>query len=363
MNKFLNPVHIEFGVGSMAFLPRYINGRRALLLTSEGFITRGTIKELQQNNNFVDIFSDITPNPTLQQVEEARKKLDYANFDVIIALGGGSVIDFAKAIAIHHPAYTIKKLIIEGIPIEAQIKPVIAIPTTAGTGSEVTMWGTIWDTENKVKYSISDQRLYCETAILDANLTVTLPLELTIQTGLDALSHALESLWNKNSNPISTQYASKACQLILENLTKVIRDPQNLFLREKLLLASYYAGIAFSNTQTALAHAMSYYMTLHKKIPHGVAASFTLPYLIKEGMKQPEIALRLTNALGKTPEKAVTELFDEVDITSLLAPYTFTINDWHAIQASVSTTTRGQNSLIQVDGVVNLLKNVIISEM
>lgn len=348
MNKFYNPVHIEFGEGSLNFLPRYVASRKALLVTSEGFVTRGVVSELEKNNNFIKVISNIQPNPTIQEVDRIRQHLIYESFDVIVALGGGSVIDVAKAIAPYETDKNLLQLVKDGLPTSCKTKPIIAIPTTAGTGSEVTMWGTLWDKENKIKYSISDERLYCETAILDVNLHMTLPLTLTIQTGADALSHALESLWNKNTNPISQAYAYKACHLITENLVPLTKDLRNKDLREKMLLASYYAGVAFSNTQTAIAHAMSYYMTLHKNVPHGIAASITLPAIIEEGMKHPNIASHLTVALGASPTKIVKELLRGVGIVKEFSTYKLNLCDWSLVLESVKDNSRGANSLIQV---------------
>lgn len=350
-------MHIEFGEGSLNFLPRYVASRKALLVTSEGFVTRGVVSELEKNNNFIKVISNIQPNPTIQEVDRIRQHLIYESFDVIVALGGGSVIDVAKAIAPYETDKNLLQLVKDGLPTSCKTKPIIAIPTTAGTGSEVTMWGTLWDKENKIKYSISDERLYCETAILDVNLHMTLPLTLTIQTGADALSHALESLWNKNTNPISQAYAYKACHLITENLVPLTKDLRNKDLREKMLLASYYAGVAFSNTQTAIAHAMSYYMTLHKNVPHGIAASITLPAIIEEGMKHPNIASHLTKALGKEPVLSILETLKQLAIIDQFKTYRISEDEWLKIKKSTSATSRSDNSLLSVDAVVSNIIN------
>lgn len=356
MNKFYNPVHIEFGEGSLNFLPRYVASRKALLVTSEGFVTRGVVSELEKNNNFIKVISNIQPNPTIQEVDRIRQHLIYESFDVIVALGGGSVIDVAKAIAPYETDKNLLQLVKDGLPTSCKTKPIIAIPTTAGTGSEVTMWGTLWDKENKIKYSISDERLYCETAILDVNLHMTLPLTLTIQTGADALSHALESLWNKNTNPISQAYAYKACHLITENLVPLTKDLRNKDLREKMLLASYYAGVAFSNTQTAIAHAMSYYMTLHKNVPHGIAATFTLPSIIKEAMLDEVIKEYIYRALGETPLEKVKNLLKDLGISDKPSNYDLSNEVLDRISESVKHTNRGLNNPLDVYEIIANLK-------
>lgn len=355
MNNCYNPVHIEFGEGSLEFLPRFINKRRALLVTSKGFEERGVIKHLSSKNDFVRIISDVTPNPTIQSIESVRNELDYRSFDVIVALGGGSVIDFAKALAPVGNNITIEYMVKNKVPMDIEVKPIIAVPTTAGTGSEVTKWGTVWDIENKLKFSISDERLYCEYAILDVDLCMTLPKEITIQTGLDALSHAFESIWNKNANEISELYAKKAIKMILINLPDLVKDLSNKKVRENMLLASYYSGLAFSSTQTAIAHAMSYYMTLEKAIPHGIAASFTLPIIIEEGMKNKVIANRLLDICGENLREVVVDLLENLGVSKNPSFYNLTIKDWEEISLRLYETPRSANSLLNSKVIIQRL--------
>ena len=160
-------------------------------------------------------------------------------------------------------------------------KPIYAIPTTAGTSSELTKWATIWDNATLTKHSLSDEKLYPKAAFYDANLALSLPRETTIFTALDALSHACESIWNKNANPISTHFALNAIKIILCDLSPLSENLRSLPLRTSLMQASIYAGLAFSNTQTALAHALSYPLTMKFGTPHGLACSFSLPLLFE----------------------------------------------------------------------------------
>lgn len=353
-NEFYNPVQVEFGRHSIEFLPRFVKGRNALLLTSKGFVKRGLVEKLKLNNpNIVSVISTVQPNPTIEQVEEIRNTVDYETFEVIIALGGGSVIDVAKAIAPIAKNERLIDLLNNGIPSQVEVKPIIAIPTTAGTGSEVTMWGTIWDEKNKRKYSIMDERLYCEAAILDPMLHLTIPYDITIQTGLDALSHSLESIWNKNNNPISTLYAKRAISEILEVLPQLANDLQNIEYRERMLLASYHAGIAFSNTQTSIAHAISYYLTLEKGIPHGIAASITLPYILevfKETNPHDLLDLHIDSLIN---------IFNHLGVLLDLTSYKINPHDLDEIEKSLTLTPRASNSLVKNDQLFNKLKSVL----
>lgn len=353
MLQYDNPVKIEFGAGSLKFLPRFLQGRKALLVTSSGFVKRGQVELLKKANpSIVNVISDIQPNPTIEQVLIYREQLKYDKFEVIIALGGGSVIDIAKAFSVYDEEgkLDIKHAIFEGlVNVEFQTKPIIAIPTTAGTGSEVTQWGTIWDEVNKKKYSISHSRLYCETAILDPELHVTLPKELTIQTGIDALSHSFEAIWNKNANEISNIYAITAAKTIISTLPLLIEDLTNIELREKMIIASYQAGLAFSNTQTAIAHAMSYYMTLHLGIPHGIAASITLPAIFEAAMQKDNVKEILCSIFMENTNqiKMLTNFYEKLDVSLELKHYKITHEVLKEIEASLAYTTRLANSVIQ----------------
>ena len=202
-------------------------------------------------------------------------KSTLSDFDAIIALGGGSVIDSAKFLSVDSVFEN------DNFKIKSQPKKLFAFATTSGTSSELTHWATIWENDAFVKHSLSDEILYPKEAIYDPNLTLSLPRQTTIYTALDALSHSFESIWNNNANPISTHYALMAIEIILRDLVELSQNLHSLQLRSNLMLASIYAGLAFSNTQTALAHALSYPLTMRFGTPHGLACSFSLPLLLE----------------------------------------------------------------------------------
>jgi alcohol dehydrogenase class IV len=181
--------------------------------------------------------------------------------------------------------------------------PGIFVPTTHGTASEVTMWGTVWDPSNEKKYSLSHPDLYPKVAILDPHLTVSLPLDISLTTSLDALSHSFEAIWNKHANDSSTAHAVKAIALILDYAVQLKKETGNLELREQLLTAAATAGLAFSATRTAAAHSISYPLTIHFGIPHGIAASISLIPLLR--INRPAI------------EPALETLYRDVAVTGL----------------------------------------------
>ena len=221
---------------------------------------------------------NIDTNPDVVDLVESCRRFGAASTkpEVIVALGGGSMIDAAKVLAASGGDFArVKRHLIEKAPLDAsKFLPIIAVPTTSGTGSEVTSWATVWDSAGNAKYSLANPRLYPEAAFVDPALTLAAPRGLTMTTGLDALSHSLESLWNVNANPVSANYAVEAAREIIDALPRLLERLNDLDLRARLARASLFAGLAFSNTKTALAHNISYGITLRHGTPHGIACSF-----------------------------------------------------------------------------------------
>tara|TARA_B100000579_G_C22825414_1_gene852836 strand:- start:124 stop:1221 length:1098 start_codon:yes stop_codon:yes gene_type:complete len=282
MKKYNNPVKITFTNDWKLELKKKIKSLKVsnpMIITSEGNRRRNNL-DLIFNSNF--IFSDIKSNPTFDDCSKIIKFCINKKFDSVVALGGGSVMDLSK-VAIAHLSLN-KTNIIDLINYKKKYRghiPSIFLPTTHGTASEVTMWGTLWDMSDKKKYSISHPSLYPNFAILDPNLTLSLPLDLSITTTMDALSHSFESIWNKNANSKSTEYAISAISLILKNIKTLKSNLDDLRARKNLLKASTLAGLAFSNTMTAAAHSISYPLTIRYGIPHGIASSLALIPLLK----------------------------------------------------------------------------------
>ena len=286
MWSYYNPVRIEFGAGKFESIPTLLKGSNYVIVTYPD----PTFEELSKKlitamGNPSLIVNDIAPNPDCELLnEQCHRFAKLKNkTDVIIALGGGSVIDSAKVFAAANGDFqnVLKYLTTQQGEKQLGDTPIIAIPTTAGTGSEVTSWATVWDTKSARKYSLARTNLYPKSAVIDPSLMLGKSYNLTLATGLDALSHALESIWNINANPVSTSHAVSASRIILHNLPKLLTDLGNLELRSSIAQASLFAGLAFSNTKTAIAHNLSYPITLGYGIQHGVACSFTLPIILQ----------------------------------------------------------------------------------
>lgn len=276
--EYYNPVEIVHSnnwAKSCQFQQDKLKIQRPLIITTQGNHNRLGLATMFPES---EIYSRVKPNPTLADCQEAIEYcLKHDSFDGVVALGGGSVMDTAKCVmaAVSTGEYQLAELLNTDQPYRDSL-PSIFIPTTHGTASEVTMWGTVWDMDAKVKYSISHTALYPSVAILDPRLTLTLPLNISLITSLDALSHSFEAIWNKKRNATSTGFAIQAIVSILESVFHLKENPDNLEIRSNLLTASTTAGLAFSQTRTAAAHSISYPLTMYYDIPHGIAASISI---------------------------------------------------------------------------------------
>ena len=224
-----------------------------------------------------EIFADTVPDPTTDVVEEGVRRLSGAPFDGLLALGGGSPIDTAKAIAVLAANGGKMRDYKVPNPIPTAGLPVVAIPTTAGTGSEVTRFTVITDTETDEKMLISGVSITPVAAIVDFELTLSCPLRLTADTGVDALTHAIEAYVSKRANPFSDSMARSAMRLIADNIRGVWAEPGNRAAREAMMLGATQAGVAFSNASVALVHGMSRPIGAFFHVPHGLSNAMLLP--------------------------------------------------------------------------------------
>lgn len=353
--RYYNPVRISFGPGAMDCLPSLVKGYRVLLVTTRGAVNRGILDHFAKVN-LSAVIDDVQPNPSLKYLESKFAQLQTIEYDLVVAAGGGSVLDGAKAVSVNPVNKSFAAL--EGLIKDPEagpytLTPLVAIPTTAGTGSEVTPWATIWDMEHYRKFSLHLPDLWPEACICDSDLTLSMSWELTLYTGLDALSHSLEAIWNKNANPISTRYAITAAKAIIETLPLLREDLNNQALREVMMLAALRAGLAFSNTKTAIAHAISYYLTANKGISHGLACSFTLPYIIKVAMDQPELSLHLKEIFGDNPPETCRALLDGLQVATDVHAY-MSPGELETIWQSLNPSRAG-NSLVEIKKLYTIL--------
>ncbi len=354
--QFHNPVQLIFGSGCLEQLPQQLPEGKVLLVTTPGFNRRGVVDRISRllNNRDLEVFDQVEPNPDLDYLEKHRDVLKKVKPEVLLALGGGSVLDTAKAYCFllgQDREFSLKSHLEEKTPLPpASPLPWVAVPTTAGTGSEVTPFATLWDMEKEKKHSLAAPGIFASQALLDPQLTRDLPLETTVNSGLDALSHALEAYWNKNANPITMLYSREAVGLVLNNLYPLTREPENLLLRARMMRASLLGGLAISGARTALAHSISYPVTARFGMPHGLACSFTLPSLLQFNQKDDDGRLKaLAKELGhETPEnlkEALLELFEQVEVGDLVKKYLSSVEDILPLTSRMITPGRADNNL------------------
>ena len=259
---------------------------RLLIVTDQGIRSIGLmdsfLKNATANGIHYVIYDQTTPNPTIANVEEATHLFHENNCQAIVAFGGGSPIDCAKVVAakVAKPNQPVEKM--KGLlKIRTKLPKLIAVPTTAGTGSEATLAAVISNPETHEKYPIMDPALFPDQAVLDPMLTIGLPPHLTATTGMDALTHAIEVYIGKHNNRSTREASRKAIELIFENIYQAYVNGENREARANLLEASYLAGFAFTRSYVGNVHAVAHTLGGFYGTPHGLANAVILPHVLE----------------------------------------------------------------------------------
>ncbi len=284
---YLQPVTIRFGEGrvsEIAQIAKDLGATNGLLVADPFFFTNGLADKIvaETAGSITCTFGDVSPNPDVAEVDACAQVIRNNKVGYVVALGGGSSMDLAKAAAsIALTPDSIKKYHGTGVAMPQAHLPLIAIPTTAGTGSEVTCVSVLTDHSNGKKSPIVSNGFYPSVAIIDPVLTYTMPPKITAGTGIDVLSHALEGFWSKGHQPICDALALHAAGLVFQYLYRAYTDGKDAEAREKMCEASVIAGLAFTLPKTTSSHACSFPLTNLHHIPHGEACGLTLDYFAK----------------------------------------------------------------------------------
>lgn len=260
--------------------------KSVLLVTDGGLMKLGLPNELidalQKNGIKCTVFSDVQPNPTITNVENAKDVYINNSCQALIAMGGGSPMDCAKGAGarVSNPKKTISQMRGQ-LKVRKPLPFFIAIPTTAGTGSETTVAAVITDPNTHEKYAVNDPKLRPKYAVLDPKLTVGLPPHITSTTGVDALTHAVEAYIGHSNTKETKECARKAVKLIFDNLETACIDGKNIQARANMLEASYYAGVAFTRAYVGYVHAIAHQLGGIYSTPHGLANAVILPYVLE----------------------------------------------------------------------------------
>lgn len=287
LRKFLAP-EIVFGVGARHLTGRYAKNfgtKKVLLVTDKGVEKTGLVDDvcagLSEAGVGFEIFSEVLPNPRAENVMQGAECFRDSGCSALVTIGGGSVIDCGKGIGIvssnHRPITDF-----EGIDkVMVPPPPLICIPTTSGSSADVSQFAIINDPKRKVKISIISKTLVPDVALIDPETLLTLPPKLTIYTGLDVLTHAIEAYVSNASSPLTDVHALEAIRLVARNLEPVLKSPHDLALRGEVMLASLHAGLAFSNASLGAVHAMAHSLGGYLDLPHGECNALLLETVIK----------------------------------------------------------------------------------
>ena len=257
-----------------------------LIVTDKGIVNNGLVDPveaaLQASGVSYCIYADTQPNPTVQNVEDALQVYHVNHCDALIAVGGGSSMDCAKAVGarVAYPKRTVNQLGGK-LKVWRKLPTLIAIPTTAGTGSETTLAAMITDSKTHHKYAIMSFPLIPKYAVLDASLTYSLPPHLTSTTGVDALTHAVEAYIGRSTSKETRRLSLEATKLVFENVEEAYKDGNNHTARENMLHAAYKAGIAFSKSYVGYIHAVAHSLGGKYGTPHGLANAVVMPYVLE----------------------------------------------------------------------------------
>ena len=283
-----------FGPGARSILPEEIKRRgfkKSLIVTDKDLIKYHVVNKvtdiLIKNSILFEIFDEVKPNPTISNVKEGILAFKESKADFILAIGGGSAMDTAKAIGIiiNNPEFS-DVVSLEGVAnTKNKSIPIIAIPTTAGTAAEVTINYVITDENNKKKMVCVDQNDIPILAIIDAEMMLSMPKSLTAATGMDALTHAIEGYTTKAAWSLTDMFALQSISMISKSLKKVVDEPNDIEARDVMATAQYIAGMGFSNVGLGLVHGMAHPLGAFYDIPHGVANALLLPYIMEYNME------------------------------------------------------------------------------
>lgn len=282
------PPKIISGPGSVKKLPAVIKSKglkKMMIVTDKGLMSLnlldGLFEGLKAEGIDYVVYDKTQPNPSIDNIEEVRSLYLDNGCEGFIAFGGGSPMDCAKAAGarVVRPNKTVQKMRGQ-LKVIKKLPPFFAVPTTAGTGSETTLAAVVTDTKTHEKYALNDPRLRPGYAVLDPELTVGLPPHITSTTGMDALTHAVEAYIGHSNTKDTSAKAEQATKMIFENLETAYNNGSDIHAREQMLLASHYAGIAFTRAYVGNVHAIAHNLGGFYGVPHGLANAIILPYVL-----------------------------------------------------------------------------------
>ena len=341
MNRYYNPVQTICGSGAIEEIPSLLGkilmpGDGVLLIAWDGSAVRTESLERLKETFRVHTVLFNESNPTVEQLFALYSETADLAPAAVIAVGGGSVMDVGKSLCCFYgrqitSVEEMRKVIIEkdyGMPKTKWI----GVPTTSGTGSEVTCWATIWDPKQNAKRSVDTQDNYAYAAIVDPDLTKSMPLKLAVSSALDAVAHAVESYWAKATNAVSRGLALEAIRTIMHHIDALLAGKAEA--REEMAKGSMMAGLAFSNTRTTAGHSISYPLTMHHNIPHGVAVSMLIAPVLELNAPAVKDINALLQALGA---EKLEDVRPRIENILKAAGHSVHLKDWGVAEEDLPT--------------------------
>lgn len=304
--NFFVKSNITFGKGAVEKLPEILKGyglKKVMIVYDGGVKAAGIAEKIVDQVKKAEveylIFDGVIPNPTNEVVEEAAKLAKEAKVEGMVAVGGGSSIDLAKAVNVlmTNPG-TIGEY--GGMNmVKNPCLPLIAIPTTAGTSSEITNVSALIDTEKVIKYVVIDNKIVASDVIADPEFTKTMPVSVTAATGMDAITHAVESYISNEATPLTEYNSLKGLSILYENLPKVVENGSDMEARENMMLGCIITGFGFSNANLGFVHAIAHTLSAHFGLAHGMANACVLPYVMEYNAEAcPEKMVDMAKTIG-----------------------------------------------------------------
>jgi alcohol dehydrogenase len=325
---FSSSINVNFGRGRIKELGEILVSKgfkRVLIITDKGIVKAGLIEDIKKSLgiNAIDykILDNVEENPSYESVKKVLEELNEYKPDLITAVGGGSVMDTSKAVAVWYTNQDKDLFEIMKSDNKKNIFPVVTIPTTAGTGSELTSWAVITDHRIKEKISIGGNGMEPVLAIVDPEMTVSLPSKLTLWTGMDAFIHALEAYVSRISNSFIQKQSFIAMEYIINNLPLVVKDGNKIEAREKMLLGSMIAGWAMQNVGLGLVHGMSHQVGAFYNTQHGLTNAILLPHILEYNYSDCSEELEKINTIfnnDKNLIENIRDLYNRLDLNQII---------------------------------------------
>lgn len=373
MDSYFNPVRTLVGKGCLSQLTAILEemniaGKKVLILAwDERVFDLEGIKDAEKTEKWnleKKIFQ--ASNPTVEQLFELYREMYADRAEVIIAVGGGSVMDMGKSLCLIQemeiPSEDALREIIQEKSFGVPSAKWIGVPTTAGTGSEVTCWATIWDPTRETKRSVESRNNYAYAAIVDSQMSGSMPVKLAVSSALDAAAHAMESYWAKASNLVSRTLALKAIQLIMDHMDDLLAGREEA--HDYMAQGSLMAGLAFSNTKTTACHSISYPLTMEYGIPHGTAVSLLMAPIMKvneeKNGKMKELLLAFGVSDSMELEKRIHDILQQAGVPDSLSQWNIPETQLPELAAHGITKGRADNNPVDltVDKIEEILKTI-----